>query len=66
MKDVWPYITVIGVNGLISKMIYPALAIRVETPGVPYSWFVVSVVTLNNVSGLIGRFITAWWDASLR
>jgi len=66
LKDVWPYITVVGLNGLISKMVYPALAIRVETPGIPYSWFVVSVVTLNNVSSLVGRIVTAYWDATIR
>jgi len=47
-------------------MIYPALAIKVDTKGIGYSWFVVTFITANNVASLGGRFITSWWDASLR
>ena len=47
-------------------MVFPALAIKVDTKGIAYSWFVVTLITSNNIASLIGRFITSWWDASLK
>ena len=29
--DVWPYILIAGLNGFITKMVFPALAIKVDT-----------------------------------